>query len=531
MSAALFDESKPIAMSPLFLGALALVILAYFIKTILSRPQKLDFPIVGKPGSINWQEALLEGSVKYPNTPFILPSDPPMVVLPHCTNDEVRLLPEEKVSFHKEIERIFLTAHTKFGRNAPAVVKTVKTDLTRHVASTAGPLQDELHFALDTEFGPCESWTKVVLLQKVLRIVALISGRVFVGRPLSRNEEWLQTSINYTTDCIKAKNAAVKWSAWTRYLVAPFLPEIKKVQSHTNKAAELLKPLIDGCIRRFRDGKGLGGESGDEFEDDQGAFVSWMMKHTSPELRENPYSLAVNQLTLSFASIHTTSSAICHILLDLASHPEFIAPLREEIEQVIAEDGFEVDGSGKECLKKQSLTKLKKLDSLLKESQRLSPPSMTASLRVTTAPLHLSTGHTIPKGTSVVYDSHAVNLAGPNVSSLPHDPSTMPKLDPPNVFSPFRFSSLRETPGNESKYQYVTTSKDSMNFGHGNHACPGRFFAGVELKVVMVELLRNWDFRNIGDTEMKGGERPGNIVLGNLIHPNPAAQLEFKRKA
>lgn len=90
-----------------------------------------------------------------------------------------------------------------------------------------------------------------------------------------------------------------------------------------------------------------------------------------------------------------------------------------------------------------------------------------ASLRVTTAPLHLSTGHTIPKGTSVVYDSHAVNLAGPNISSLAHDPSTMPKLDAPNVFSPFRFSSIRETPGNESKYQYVTTSKDSMNFGHG----------------------------------------------------------------
>lgn len=311
-----------------------------------------------------------------------------MVVLPHCTNDEVRLLPEEKLSFQKEIERIFLTAHTKFGKDAPAVVKTIKTDLTRHVASTTGPLQDELHYALDTEFGgTCESWTKVVLLQKVLRIVALISGRVFVGRPLSRNEEWLQTSINYTADCIKAKNAVVQWPAWTRYFVAPFLPEIQKVQAHTNKAAQLLKPVINGCIRRFREGKGLGGESGDEFEDDQGAFVSWMMKHTSPELRENPYNLAVNQLTLSFASIHTTSSAICHILLDLASHPEFIAPLREEIEQVIAEDGFEIDGSGKECLKKQSLTKLKKLDSLLKESQRLSPPSMSM-LNIISSSLH-----------------------------------------------------------------------------------------------------------------------------------------------
>ncbi|KAF7880145.1 uncharacterized protein EAF02_007782 [Botrytis sinoallii] len=174
--------------------------------------------------------------------------------------------------------------------------------------------------------------------------------------------------------------------------------------------------------------------------------------------------------------------------------------------------------------KKQSLTKLKKLDSLLKKSQRLNPPSMStlniissnlhraASLRVTTAPLHLSTGHTIPKGTSVGYGSHAIDLASPNISLLPHDPSTMPKLDSPNVFSPFCFSSLHKTPGNQSKYQYVTTS---------NHTFSGRFFAGVELK----------DSRNIGDTETKGGERPGNIVLGNLIHPNPVAQLEFKRRA
>ncbi|TGO74050.1 hypothetical protein BELL_0313g00170 [Botrytis elliptica] len=432
MSPALFDESRPMAMSPLFLGALVLVILAYFIRAILSRPQKLDFPLVGKPGSVNWHESFREGAARverspsadpplYPNTPFTLPSDPPVVVLPHCTNEEVRLFPKENTSFWKEIESIFYTAH------------------------------------------------------------------IF---------EWLQTSINYTTDCIKAKNTVVEWPAWTRYFVALFLPEIKKVQWHMNRAADLLRLLIDGCIRRFSEGKGLGGESGDGFEDDQGAFVIWMMKHTSPELRENPHNLVVNQLTLSFASIHTTN---------LASHPEFIAPLRERIEQ--------------------SLTKLKKLDSLLKESQRLSPPknkltNTSRNLRITTAPLHLSTGHTIPKGTNVVYDSHAINLTSPNISLLHHDPSTMPKLDSPNFFSPFCFSSPRETPENKSKYQYVTTS---------NHACPGRFLAGVELKVVM-ELLRNWDFRNIGDTETKGGERPGNIVLGNLIHPNPVAQLEFKRR-
>ncbi|CCD46911.1 hypothetical protein BofuT4_P114500.1 [Botrytis cinerea T4] len=530
MSPALFDKSKDMTMSPLFLGASALIVLAYVIKAILSRPQKLDLPIVGKPGADYWQEALLEGTTKYPNTPFVLPSDPPLVVLPHCTHEEVRTLTEEKVSFQEEVHRMFLSAHTKVGTDFPVVVKTVKTDLTRHSASTVGALEDETNYALDTEFGTGESWTKVVLFEKVVRIVALVSGRVFVGRPLSRNEEWLQASIQYTIDCAKARDAANEWPVWTRYFVVPFLPEIKKVKSHTVKAAELLKPLINQCIQRFKEGKGIGGESGDEFDDDQGTFVSWIMKHTSPELRENPYSLAINQLTLSFASIHTTTMAVCHILFDLASHPEFIAPLREEIEQVIAEDGFEVDGSGKKCLKKQSMAKLKKLDSLLKESQRVNPPGIIANSRITTAPLHLSTGHTIPKGTRIGYDAQVLNTAGPNLSLLPHDPSTMPQLDPPSVFSPFRFASIRETPGNESKYQFVTTSKEAMNFGHGNHACPGRFFAGVEIKVILIELLRGWDFRNVGDTEMKGGGRPENFCVDTAINPNPVAEIEFKRR-
>jgi hypothetical protein len=49
------------------------------------------------------------------------------------------------------------------------------------------------------------------------------------------------------------------------------------------------------------------------------------------------------------------------MLLDLASHPEYIQPLREEIETVIGAHG----------ISKASMTKLVKVDSFLKESQRV----------------------------------------------------------------------------------------------------------------------------------------------------------------
>lgn len=51
-------------------------------------------------------------------------------------------------------------------------------------------------------------------------------------------------------------------------------------------------------------------------------------------------------------------------LFDLAGRPEYVAPLRQELERVISEDG------GSRELSPRSLGKLVHMDSFLKESQR-----------------------------------------------------------------------------------------------------------------------------------------------------------------
>lgn len=51
-------------------------------------------------------------------------------------------------------------------------------------------------------------------------------------------------------------------------------------------------------------------------------------------------------------------------LFDLAGRLEYVAPLREELEQVISEEG------GARELSPRCLAKLVKMDSFLKESQR-----------------------------------------------------------------------------------------------------------------------------------------------------------------
>jgi cytochrome P450 len=125
-----------------------------------------------------------------------------------------------------------------------------------------------------------------------------------------------------------------------------------------------------------------------------------------------------------------------------------------------------------------------------------------------------------------------INNKGPSFS-IPAELSHL-NVAPASEFSPFRFATLREIPGHESKHQFVTTSPESMNFGHGNHACPGRFFAGTEIKVVLVELLRNWDLRLPAGEEGKEKEgrerRPKNFVQEVSVTPNPFANVEFRRR-
>ena len=66
----------------------------------------------------------------------------------------------------------------------------------------------------------------------------------------------------------------------------------------------------------------------------------------------------------------------------------------------------------------------------------------------------------------------------------------------PYTFNAFRFVGA-DNPTDESKNQYVWTAYHHLGFGHGTYACPGRFLAATELKIVLCFLLLQYDFRVI----------------------------------
>lgn len=91
------------------------------------------------------------------------------------------------------------------------------------------------------------------------------------------------------------------------------------------------------------------------------------------------------------------------------------------------------------------------------------------------------TGQIIPKGALVFfYDNGTLDS---KVYSNPHK------------FDHARHLRMREEPGQENKHKFVTTTANYMGFGHGKHACPGRFLADDQTKIALCVLLLRYDVR------------------------------------
>jgi cytochrome P450 len=99
-------------------------------------------------------------------------------------------------------------------------------------------------------------------------------------------------------------------------------------------------------------------------------FLQWMMEEAKTAEEQNPEKLAHRLLLVSLASIHTTTMCTTHVLYDLAQYPEYIEPLRQEVREAVeAEGGWN----------KQTINRLKLMDSFIRESQRVNPPSLCLS--------------------------------------------------------------------------------------------------------------------------------------------------------
>lgn len=71
----------------------------------------------------------------------------------------------------------------------------------------------------------------------------------------------------------------------------------------------------------------------------------------------------------------------------------------------------------------------------------------------------------------------------------------------------------------------MTTNEQNLFFGYGKHACPGRFFAANEIKMILARSILEYDIKNVDGVE----GRMKNIENGRSSTPDAAKQLMFKK--
>ncbi|KAF8515018.1 cytochrome P450 [Hysterangium stoloniferum] len=406
---------------------------------------------------------------------------------------EIARAPNDVFSFTDAVEeRIFgkyLLGPTILSN--PYHSEVVREKLTRSLITIFADVKEEIMFALEDNIPLSEEWTKVVVYPAITQIVARASGRVVVGMPLCRNPEYLNLSIRHAFDVSHGRNVLSRFPGFLRGVAGRLLTNLPKTIRLTHNH---LGPMIEERQRKIT-------EYGPDYPDKPNDFLSWLMDAAKGDER-SPSKLTNRVMSLNVASIHTGAMTFAHTLFHLAAEPKYLAPLREEVEAIVKEDGWS----------KAAMSKMHKLDSFLKESQRLNSLGAMTLTRKALKDYTFYDGTFIPKGAIISAASGAIHM----------DDEIYPDA---RVFNGFRFSEMREKDGQGTRDGFVSTSPDYMSFGHGKHACPGRFFLGNELKLILAHIVLNYDVKM-----EKEGVLPTKRWVGFICTTDSSESVMFRRR-
>ncbi len=174
-------------------------------------------------------------------------------------------------------------------------------------------------------------------------------------------------------------------------------------------------------------------------------------------------------ISMMFAGHHTSSGTAAWALIELMRHPEVMADVVAELDDLYADDSE---------ISFQALRSIPRLEAALKETLRLHPP-LIILLRVVQEDIELA-GHRIPKGTMVA--------ASPRVSNrLAED------FPDPDLFDPGRYLDPRQE-DLQNRWTWIP-------FGAGKHRCVGNAFAMMQLKAIFSVILRDYEFEMVQPPE------------------------------
>jgi len=182
------------------------------------------------------------------------------------------------------------------------------------------------------------------------QLFARVNSRVFLGEPLCRRQRWLDIAASYATH-VMAAGMELRQTGRLAPLAQWWLPSCAALRRSVREA----DAMIMAVVRERRAQQQTLGAAYVRPND----ALQWTI-----DQGESDATLAQFQLGFAFTGIHTTTVTMTHLLYDLCLYPEYVDVLRQELRDLLGGCGFSASSD---------VQKLWKMDSFMKESQRLHP--------------------------------------------------------------------------------------------------------------------------------------------------------------
>ncbi|CAG8500148.1 9662_t:CDS:10 [Paraglomus brasilianum] len=394
-------------------------------------------------------------------------------------------------SFKEGLERMFPLGDIIGSKAYPGNAAVLLKDrFYKHVDDCYSRIYRELQHNIDQLIGDCEEPKLINNFDEIsMTIIARAMANLFVGEELCKDDEIVKVFATFATTLIRVRKLSsiaylIHPRLQTEYIKLVFKYGDNSPQKHKDLLTKKLKPIFE---KRYQDMQQFGNEW--KRPDD---LIQLLLEYSIDMFGKIHYDcIACRMLTLIWASIHTTSANLLNTLNDYAGRSEYWNDLRKE--QEVITDGLDFD---------LTMDRMEKLDSFVKESNRLMGHILMLPHCATCPSFTFSNGYQVPKGRLVLMN----NLTYMSNSSL-HG-------DNPETFSGFR---------HVSKSPFARVGRDSMAFGLGKHACPGRWLASRNIKMAMSILIRKYEISTLDGKRPKYPIKRGISVLGPL-------PLTFKKR-
>ncbi|KAG9286062.1 hypothetical protein G9A89_022739 [Geosiphon pyriformis] len=377
-------------------------------------------------------------------------------------------------------------------------IKLVRDEFTPLMSNFIEKIQLRAKIGLEKHLGLCQDPKTVYFLTNTIReILSFANAFVIFGEELSYDTELISSCAGFTNDLIKFARFPATLGfihPWFHKKQVHWMMRLVKNPGERNRAKLInkLPKIVENRIKEMR-------EQGDKYNPPFD-FVQKILDDNLAGEKENiDYNLmAVMIYAIIFLSILATASKLTYAIIDYATETDYQKELQEEQEKIAQEYGPD------KCITIPQLERMVKLESFIKESMRYNEDILGLSkVNLSSSPITLSNGYQIPPKRTVWCDLLSVK------ESEEYHGSDPTKFDPRRYLNKNSSTTL--------------VSRTYLPFGLGRHACPGRFFAMTNIKLLLSMIIRNYKVSFVG------GAKPKKTVFEGRLLPSSDGVIFEKR--